>query len=264
MYKLLISFSWLLLILLFGCMNTEEYARVKKDLADVKLKTVDIDLDSLYKKIPEYSEVSKSIAKTGVAFKRNVLIDPSYAELIEHSKISGIAFGMYLADLAWVRQFERVQLCREYIVAVRTLSQNLALGAEEFNLLVPKFESNIDKRDSLLILTDSLMDHGKRWFSDVEMHTMSALFMGGFWLESLFLGTTGIECKNDNAISDLSEHFEILGHILFLFNYIDDDGIISNFKQDLNQLNKTYQKSNLKVLEQETRKIREKTVSMFM
>ena len=71
------------------------------------------------------------------------LLNPGGAEKYFNSKETAVALGMYIADLGYVRHFERVQMCTDYLEAVRTLAGKLAIGEKEFNETVPLIESNL-------------------------------------------------------------------------------------------------------------------------
>ena len=223
-------YFWFIMTVFFSCINSEDYARVKKDLADLQYSHQEIIYDSIYKKIPEYDKIVAAILQTKTELNEDILADPLLADFYTNSKITAFAFGLYSADLAYVRHFGRVQLCINYLDAVRILSEKLAVNTREFNNLVPSIEAALDEKQIIFQITDSLLSYGAKWFSQAELHSLSVLFIAGFWTETLYLGIDGKNIESDEVKNHLKSHFEILGIINDLFLIVDDSGIISDFK----------------------------------
>lgn len=258
-----LAIAFILIVLSLNCcINSEEYLKIKKDFADVEYKNTAIDLDSILNLMPEYAEIVNSIYDAGVGFNSNILLPTNKADFINNSKNTAIAFGMYLSNLAWVRQFERVQLCRDYLNEVKTLADKMAINDNEFNILVQDFESNLHNKGVLFEITDSLLVYGQKWFSESAIHSMTALFLGGFWLESLYLGIKDADINETQILKMIDYHFGVLEHIIFLFDFIDDDSIITRFKEDLKLLNENNQ--NPQKLKNDVIKVRDKTFKTFI
>jgi hypothetical protein len=212
---------------------------MKKEFRDVEFTNNFDSFDSIYAKIPNYAEVSKSISIMHAGFDSKLLLPYSSAEMYQSSKQTAFAIGMYIADLGYVRHFERVQLCMDYLNAVNILAQKLAVGSKEFNSVVPLIESNLNNRDELFRITDSLLNAGNIMLSSNEKYGISALVLSGLWTESLYLGLAS-QNNTDNALLDdaLKKHFEILGEINKLFECLQDDSTISEIKIELQEIHK--------------------------
>jgi hypothetical protein len=172
-------------------------------------------------------------------FEANQLLDPLGANKYFNSKENSVALGMYIADLGYVRHFERVQLCTEYLEAVQILAGKLAIGEKEFNETIPLIESNLGNKEVLFNVVDSLLSTGDVLLAGNEKYGISALFLGGFWIETTFIGL----CSQDNIDSEyiqeiLKSHFEILSQINRLFACLDDQSQLNEFKEALIKLEK--------------------------
>lgn len=233
--------------LIAGCVNSEDYLRIKSDFSEVKLRLDnEINYDSVYRLIPDYAYIANSIAKTKTRFSTAGLLNPDLAANFINSKETTIAYGMYTANLAYVRHFERVQLCMDYLETVRSLADRLAINPAEFNKLVPVIESSLYDNEEIFQITDSLLSYGQKWFTQAELHGLSSLFLGGFWIESLFLGIYNRDINDIMIKETIKEHFKLLNTINYLFTVIEDDGIISDFKEQLLSLEqKKYNNPNL-------------------
>lgn len=222
----------LLIILIFAsyilnsCVNSSEYNKIKKDFKNVTYNSNYDNLDSVYISLPTYEEITKSILKHKLVFNSELLLQPENAESYYKSKEVALGLGMYIADLGYARHFERVQLCMNYMQAVKILSQRLAINEQELNTNISTLENNIDDNQKLFQIIDSLFDKADVFLSQNEKYGLAALIVSGIWIEITYIGLQ-TDCDNENYIDVLSEHFKILSQInKLLFTLQDDDTIL--------------------------------------
>ncbi len=226
----------LILLIMASCSQSGDYARIKKDFSDVSFQGEGIDLDSIFALMPDYEHISSEISKVNAVFNPEIILDPAKAEDFTNSKHTAFAFGMYSACLAYVRHFERVQLCMDYMEAMSILSGKLAISHDEFNSLVPSFEDAIYDNQQIFVLTDSLLSKGAGWFSKSELHGLAVLYLSGFWLESLHLGLANTEDINEEEFTGLDKHYEVLDYINTLFASLNDEYFITELSNDFLQV----------------------------
>ncbi len=238
----LLQYSFVILIGSFtvsviSCINSNEYKKMKLEFRDVEYSGDFESFDSIYKYLPDYKEISIGISSLHTVFNKDILLPYKSVGLYNNSKKTAVAIGMYIADLGYVRYFERVQLCVDYLEAVSTLSQKLAVGSKEFNNVVPKIEENLNNKNELFELTDSLLNAGNVLLSDNEKYGISAMILGGFWIETTYIGLDYSKTINQETINKkIVLHFRILEQINKLFNCLSDESIISEFKNDLKEI----------------------------
>ncbi|MDD2634317.1 MAG: hypothetical protein PHW82_02330 [Bacteroidales bacterium] len=212
---------------------------MKKEFRDVEYDSNFESFDSIYAQIPNYSDVSRTISIMHANFDDNILLSYKSVGLYQSTKQTAFALGMYIADLGYVRHFERVQLCMDYLEAVNTLAQKLAVGSKEFNSVVPLIEENLNNRQELFRITDSLLNAGNIMLSSSEKYGISALVLSGLWTESLYLGLISEGNNNSNIIKEaIEKHFLILIEINQLLACLEDDSNISNIKTHLKSIQK--------------------------
>lgn len=213
-----------------SCVNSENLRKIKKDFETVQLvENQSIDVDSLINLIPSYKQICKNINKFCGTFNPNNLLPLENVFLYENSKQTAIVFGMYMADLGYARHFERVQFCMNELNAVQTLAQKLAVGEQEFKEIVPQIEQNLENKDTLYAIIDSLMAKSKNFLSDKERASLNYLFLSGFWLESGYIALNNCQINDDIK----QQHLSLLSTILQLLNTLEDKDLISNLKTDL-------------------------------
>lgn len=244
-------------ILFTSCVNSEEYKKVKEEFRDVEFSGNIKDFDSIYATIPDYATISATINKLHLGFNSENLLDPKNADNYFNSKETAFALGMYIADLGYVRHYERVQLCTDYLEAVKKLSGKLAIGEKEFAEAVPLIELNLNDREVLFSVIDSLISKGDILLTGNEKFGIGALFLAGFWIETTYIGlSTNFEQDSVFINSILISHFEILKQVNALFLCLDDNSQITELKMELQKLEKEgYKNENLLL---DLRSIREK------
>ena len=247
MKKSHLSIIIITVILFTSCVNSEDYKKVKEEFRDVEFSGNVKSFDSIYATIPDYAEISATINKLHLGFNSENLLDPKGADNYFNSKETSLALGMYIADLGYVRHYERVQLCSEYLEAVKTLSGKLAIGEKEFMEAVPSIELNLNDREILFSVIDSLIAKGDLLLAENEKYGIGALFLAGFWIETTYLGlSTNFEQDSAFINSILSSHFEILKQVNELFMCLNDDAQITEIRAELQEIeNKGYDNENV-------------------
>lgn len=239
MNKFLIGLLLVTILAFSACVNSEEYNKVKKDFRDTEYDEKWASFDSIYSKIPDYKNIASTITSLHSSFNAEVLLKPTSANNYVKSKENAFALGMFIADLGYVRHYERVQLCSEYLEAVRKLAGNLAIGEKEFNETVPLIESKMGDKEVLFSLVDSLMSEGNLVLASNEKHGLSALFLAGFWIETSYIGLSLQAEKNNEFVNSvLVSHFDILVQINKLFACLSDDAEIDKLKSQLIDIEK--------------------------
>ena len=222
-------------LLLISCSNQENYEKIKRDFQNVQYTELDKStIDSIFNSI-DYSSISENINKLHKNFDKSLILPVLDEDFHANSKETVFRLGAYFADLGYIRHFERVQLCSDYIDVVRNLLNKLAVSNYLFNEYVPRFEENLDNKAVLFELVDSLMSVGKSYFSDTEQYGFGVLLLSGFWLESSFVGFSNVDFDSNNLEYSkiINSHFEVLRQINNLLQRFDDEELISELKAKL-------------------------------
>jgi hypothetical protein len=226
-------------VLIVSCINSEEYKNVKEDFRDTEYNNQWNSYDSIYKTIPDYKDISNSFSRLHMGFNADILLDLQLADKFADSKENAFGLGMFIADLGYVRHYERVQFCSEYLEAARKIAGKLAIGEKEFNETVPLIESKLNDNDVLFSTIDSLMNAGNVILAGNEKHGISALFLAGFWIETTYIGLSLEDDKPTDKSKELMiSHFKILSQINKLFACLDDVQKIDKIKSALLEIEK--------------------------
>jgi hypothetical protein len=114
---------------------------------------------------------------------------------------------------------------------------SLSMDADATTII--EFEGNLNNRDRLFEITDSLLNAGNVLLSDNEKYGISALVLSGLWVETSYIGLMHSDNIDKEELNDkLRLHYNILGEINKLLDCLSDESIISELKVDLKELEK--------------------------
>lgn len=226
---------FIILIILFSCAKKKQIQQIKEDFATTNIEVNNKEIDSLFYNFPSYNNISSNLDNFFIKFCDTILLPYEKANFYDDTKQSSLLLGMYLADLSYVRHFEKVQLCSNYLDAVKILSDKLAINSEIINELVPKIEENLDNKEYLFHIIDSLLNMGNNIFSNNEIYSINILCITGFWIES-----TEIAFANDiyGKIHDniAEEHKNILNVIINILEKTNDNDYIDELYKQIKEV----------------------------
>lgn len=227
---------FIIVALFTSCENLQTRKKIKADLSDIKFEDKNITYDSIITLIPQYNEIISVLKDIKIKFSSEILLNHKSAEIYLNTKEVSFASGMFMADLAYVRYFERVKLCTEYLESLKILSEKLAISDKNFENLIVKVESNIQDNEELFLIVDSLLAEANNFFTKSEQHSLSCLALSGFWLELSYLGLSSTNDNLDKNLDFFHSHFEILGKINELYSCLEDETFINPLKQSFLEL----------------------------
>lgn len=227
--------------ILYSCGQKKQIQEIEKDFSNSNIQINDSEIDSLMLLLPDYKNITTVLEKYQLRFSDSILLPYEKADFYDDTKQTSIMLGMYLADLSYARQFEKVQLCSNYLDAVKILSGKLAISEENINEIAPKIENNLDNNKILFNIVDSLLNKGNSIFDNNETQGINILCITGFLIEStkIVLSENNFDYEDDSYI----KYKEILKNIISLLEKINDNGFIKELRVDLQNL---YDKDKIK------------------
>lgn len=100
---------------------------------------------------------------------------------------SNILFGMYMIDLAYASSFSDRQTSRAYFQKCRDLGNEMGLNVKTDRKLVTRFESNLERPDSLGRIILEMYDHGHLYFQQQDKAGIGLLMIMGCYFEGLHM-----------------------------------------------------------------------------
>jgi len=146
------------------------------------------DFRKVMPNFPSAAEFSAIIQSTGADFNPDILTDPSVADHYTSTKEKSAAMlGMYMYDLGYCVAFRKPDYTEKYYNAALSLAQ--FLGAEKgfLEMLMERYEENINANDSVKAYFKEAYQHAVQTFgtSEQEREYLRTIFLAGFYIEGL-------------------------------------------------------------------------------
>ncbi|MCI5058601.1 MAG: hypothetical protein MRY83_20990 [Flavobacteriales bacterium] len=151
--------------------------------------------------IPSPIQSAALIKASGAAFNADLMNSPQNASSYATTLQKALNLGVYGADLAYVNYYEQTQEAIGYLNASKKLADELGMTSAFSPELIKKFESNLDKKDTLIqLVQNTYRDIDGFLKNDEETKYIGALVLAGGWLEALYFTTTVVSENADNKI----------------------------------------------------------------
>ncbi|MES2389683.1 MAG: hypothetical protein V4543_16885 [Bacteroidota bacterium] len=157
--------------------------------ADTTAQSADKAAEFL-RSLPSPFHVANIFKRSGLKYIDGITNPADLAGKYQSVNSQALNLGVYSADLAYSTLNNQSQRSMTYFKAVRTLGDKLQMSSifEQSNLL-NRFEKNIGKPDSLLMLMGELHMESDILLKAQDRHDVVFLSFAGAWVESLYIAT---------------------------------------------------------------------------
>ncbi len=222
------SISFLTLFLLSILMIN---AGCKKDKKTVPQQTPKVATeDSLSFKVfylvPSPDDIFGFANDQSLAFKQDLLNPISNLDKYNNTKSQEINFGVYSADLAYCAAFGKKELTKQYLKAVKTISEKIGLSRVFNESLEQRIENLGTNKDSLITLSNDTYFDIIRYLERTDrINTLSLLAAGG-WLETMYLVINLVDYSNKKTIQQIADQKLIFNNLYkFLGQNLQDPNV---------------------------------------
>ncbi|MCX6333371.1 MAG: hypothetical protein NT092_03605 [Bacteroidia bacterium] len=233
---LLIGFSGLT-----GCRQKS----AKKEQKKVELEQV----DTLSKKIeenvyplPTSAEVIKMLYDLEVGYQFGITNPKENATRYISSTSRATNMGVFGADLSYCSVYNINQEVSDYLVAIRTIANELNMSQIYDETLYERIKTNFDNKDELVkILTDAF-NRTYNYLSENEQQNLALLVVGGAWVEGMYLTCNISEAAYQVAgiSKNLIEQKKSFDLFMEITKPYETDPGIADFLKKLDPIKKVY------------------------
>ncbi len=145
--------------------------------------------------------------------------------------------GIYGADLAYLSNFNNMQLTLEYFAAVDVLSDELDIKNNIDPDILHRFMQNIDVQDSLHALNAELYMAANTYLEDNERNEAASLILAGGWIEAMNFALD-MAHVNDDFRSRVGEQKSALNSLVALLSTYDNEQVqqVNSGLKELNDI----------------------------
>jgi hypothetical protein len=177
-----------LLMLLAGFQYIDAQSKVSTTVED----TVVVEIFTL----PSPDEIIEYVSQGKVNYRKDILLSTERMdERFVSSKDKYIAFGMFLADLAYTISFKKYGNSLSYLQALEELGRELNVMPPHMNETKERFVTNMDNLDSLKAIYFEIYEMVMMNFYENNRFEHYTLISSGIFIESLFISIKSVDME---------------------------------------------------------------------
>lgn len=248
--KLFFTASFIAILALNSCKNDENSSA---DLSDQTAsqeanpkRTFNNAFDGKLYSVPSALQTIVLINSLAIPFDSTFLFMRTNNNPYPNYTSQAFHLGFYYVDIAYMAIYDQKGECLKYLEPMKELAINL----ETTTIFSPSFtenlRSNIEKKDSLLMLFSSHFSEFDYYLKEHDKKNISSLILAGGWLKSMYI-VSQVYKKNKNNL--LLQH---LGHqkhnletVIQLIEKHNTNGQNDDYLKHFTELNELYEKVNL-------------------
>jgi hypothetical protein len=233
--------------------NSSTDAASQPDMAEVEQEMTKEDLaqaDAMIKEMPSPIEMAILVKHAGSEYNPDLLNDVKNIDNYLTNGKKTVNIGVYSSDVGYTSLYKQTQETVFFLGNVRKLSDDIGLSDAFDQSMFERVESNIENRDSLLLILSSSYDLANQYLKENNRMNTSVLMIAGGWIESMYLaanlGAEGGRPEDVIALRILEQNM-VLEKLVKSMKMIDDDPLVTEFVGKLEELSEILDASELKI-----------------
>lgn len=198
----------------------------------------------IFHSIPSPLETANMFLVGGMDYDPELLNPIDNLSKYSTSYKEALNLGVYGADLSYASIFDQTQECMFYLNASKKLSDALGVSEAFDEATMERFETNINNRDSMMVMINECYWRTDAYFKEGERENMSALIITGGWIEGLYMGTQMMQRQgyNENVAGKIAEQKYSYDNLLGLLDTFEGDEEVKVVKDLVLKLHPLFEK----------------------
>jgi hypothetical protein len=171
-----------LLILTLGCLLIFACGHKQESGFVIDENAIGDTIQLLPDSIPNYEDMIAPLEQANINFQEALM--PEKIIMPENYEQIALQTGILLADLSYLRYFNRVNLSMEYAAELENRFLALDLPRDEILFAVEKIERNLYASDTLLQILNQAYTSVTSDLIQAQRSALAGLIITGIWLES--------------------------------------------------------------------------------
>ena len=193
--------------------------------------------------IPSPIQTAMLIQKSGAPYDKKILNETGKVNSYSTKFQKCLNLGIYGADLGYTTLYDQQQDALMYFKATNTLATDLGLSNAFDKTLIERFQKNISKKDSILVLVSAAYRASNDFLKNNQRNEEAALIVAGGWIETLQFAINIMKTKaNDDVRRRIAEQKSTLTNLIFLISAFKGNEEYAELLTKLNDLKSEYDK----------------------
>ena len=244
---------------LIACGGKKEDSSNESAEFDAAKEELKQQIEEVAYNIPSPTEIPYLIEATGADYNSNFLNPKESVDnyLSTFSK-SAINLGVYAADIAYLSSYQQTQESLDYLQAIKQLADHLGVESALDQVVLKRFEDNIDAKDSLEVLINQSIDNVDKYLKDEQRNKVAALVIAGSFIEGIYISTALVNTYPKDLLPEdqrniiltpvikiILDQKNAIGEVVKLLKSVDQDEEVTQLVADFEALQKTYEALNI-------------------
>lgn len=187
--------------------------------------------------LPSPLQIAYIFKKSGLKYVSGTTHDPKNEANYSTSYAQSLNLGVYSSDLAYCVLNKQNNEARNYMNAVKSLSDKLGMSTVfDSESLMKRFDANLSNEDSIMFILSELQSKSDEFFADNDRQMTAAVVFSGAWIESMYIASkVSGKGKDSKLASQLADQMGILENLIKeLQNHQTKDSNIPGLLVELN------------------------------
>ena len=151
--------------------------------------------------MPSPTLIADMIRKSGALYDKSMLNPSGNLSNYSDGMKRAMNLGIYGADLGYITMYENTGDATEYYKTVVLLSEQLKITGSFDKALMDRFNANIGKKDSILVLVGEAYRRSDQFLRESEQDNTAALILAGGWIESIYFALNVYKQKPNESMA---------------------------------------------------------------
>jgi hypothetical protein len=197
------------------------------------------EADNMIRQLPSPIEMAILVKHSGGEYNASLLNPIQNIDRYATVGKKTVNMGTYSADVGYTSLYKQTQETVFYLNNIRKLSDAIGLSDAFDKSMFERIESNIEHRDSLLMILSKAYDTSNEYLKVNDRLNTSLLMLAGGWIETMYLaanlGETGGRPNQDIAMR-VAQQDLVLKKIIAGMRTIKTDPLVTEFADKLEEL----------------------------
>lgn len=191
--------------------------------------------------IPSPIQTAILLKKASGTFNADLINPSENADNYSTTYSRALNLGVYGADLGYTSLFGQQKESLGYLKALQTLADGLSISGAFDKTFVERFERNMSKEDSLLIIVQDAYRTGDNFLKNNKQKDVSSLILAGGWIESMYFACKlNAQKPNSEIIERIGEQKQSLETLLSILEGYNTNNMNDDLLKSLNSINELF------------------------
>jgi hypothetical protein len=245
--------------ILISCGGTQTETEDESAEFDAAKESLKENIEDVIVNIPSPAELPYLLQATGADFNASLINSKDIADkYMSTFDKTALNLGIYAADIGYLSAYEQTQEALDYLQVAKQLSDHLGVVDAVDQVVLDRFEANIDERDSLSKIIDNAIEDVDKYLKTEARNKVAALVTTGSFIEGLYVSTELVRTYPKDLLPDdarnliltpviqiILEQEKPIADLIKLIETLPEDDLTKSIKADLLVLQENYTSLNM-------------------